>query len=180
MIAALLAVPSAAHAQFEFGGQLGLRSRSENGKTVNGFQIGAVIVHTRGAIAQIVDLAIVQMRNKTTTGGAVLENSAEATLIFRRALTHLIGAGIGPAVGYATGCASGGIDKISYGEVPCVADFADKGTVRVGYAIQLDIARTLRTGAVVRAGLRGTGLTVASGNASPKPALWAGLTLPIR
>lgn len=180
VIVALLAVPSAAHAQFEFGGQLGLRSRSENGKTVNGSQFGVVLVHTSGSTAQIVDLAVVQMRNKTATGAAVRENSVEASLLIRRALTHMIGVGLGPAVGYAIGCASRDVDGVDFGDVLCVSDFANKGTVRVGYAIQLDIARTLRTGAVVRAGLRGTGHTVASGSASPKPALWAGLTLPMR
>jgi hypothetical protein len=178
---ALLAAPAAAYAQWEVGGQLGLRTRSESEGTLNGMQIGAIIVHNNGAqYSQTLDLLSVQMRGHTAAGGAVRENSIESVLLFRRALGGVFGASIGPAASYSLGCVSGGTNEIGYGSVPCIHDFSVSGTTRIGYAVQLDMVKANARGAAFRAGLRGTGHTVASGSASPKAAVWIGTTLPIR
>ncbi len=183
-IAVLIAAPAAAHAQWEFGGQIGLRSRSENGATVNGSQIGAIVVRNAGAWSQTLDLLSVQMRNANATGGAVRENSLEGVLLFRHALGGALGgvfgASIGPAASYSIGCTSGGTGGIGYGQVGCLNDFSVDGAMRLGYALQLDAVKANARGAVFRAGLRATGHTVGAGSASPKPSLWAGMTLPLR
>jgi len=179
-IAALVAAPVAAHAQWEFGGQIGLRTRSDAGTTVNGSQIGAIIVHNSRAFSQTLDLLSVQMRGSTPTGGAVRENSIEGVLLVRRALHGAFGAAIGPAASYSIGCSSGGSGGIGYGQVACVNDFTTDGTVRIGYAVQLDAVKANARGAVFRAGLRATGHTVGAGSATPKPSVWAGMTLPLR
>jgi len=178
-LAALLALPAAAHAQWQLGGNVGFRSRPENGTTVNGTQLEMMIVHKRGATTHFFDLAWTQMRNETPDGGAVRENALEGTILFRRALRGPFGIGAGPALGYSLGCSSGGTGSVGYGPTTCLVEYATKGTLRPGYAIQLDLEQANARGAVLRAGIRASGHTVASGTVTPKPSIWLGFTLPL-
>jgi hypothetical protein len=179
LLAILVAIPAAAQAQTQVGLNLGLRTRSDAGKQVNGTQLEGMIVRPIGTWKAMALLAFTQMRNSWPTGGAVRENGIEATLLFRRAISGGLGWAAGPAIGYATGCASGGTGGITYGATTCIQSFADKGTVRPGYALQLDWERANARGAVFRTGVRAIGHTTAAGSKTPKPAVWIGFTLPI-
>ena len=178
VFAALIAVPATAHAQMQFGGNIGYRSRADDGHTVTGTQLEAMLVRPAGKTTYLATLAIVQMRNHTPAG-VVRENSFEGALLYRRAIVGALGAALGPAVGLSFGCASGGTGGTGYGSQPCAVYFADKGTVRPGYALQLDWSTANARGAVFRAGVRAIGHTVASGSKTPKPAVWLGFTLPL-
>jgi len=195
LIATLLATPALAHAQWQVGGSLGFRTRPEDGRTLPGTQLEIMAVKPAGVTSHVFSLASVQMRNRTAAGGAVRENSFEAAYLYRRVLDdafggvfknalkgafkNALGLAAGPVVSYSIGCASGGTGAVTYGATPCLVSFADKGTVTPGYIIQLDLQKTNQRGVTWRAGLRGTGHTVASGSLTPKPSLWAGFTAPL-
>ncbi len=181
LLAALLTVPAAASAQWQVGGNFGLRTRPDggDGKIVYGTQFEGMIVKPAGKTTHILQGAIVQMRNHDADGYNVRENSLEASYLYRRAIRGALGVAAGPAVGYSTGCASGGTRSTTYGATTCVAYYTDKGTVRPGYIVQLDVAKTNARGVTWRAGLRATGRTVASGSKTPKPVIWAGFTAPL-
>jgi len=176
----LCLIPAVAHGQVQVGLNLGLRTRTDAGQRVNGTQLeGMIIAPHMGNWTPMALLAFTQMRNSWPTGGAVRENGVEATLLFRRAIRGGLGWAAGPAIGYAAGCASGGTGGITYGATKCIQSFADKGTVRPGYALQLDWEKSNARGAVFRTGLRAIGHTTASGSKTPKPAAWVGFTLPL-
>lgn len=180
LITILVFIPALAQSQVQVGLNLGLRTRSDDGKQVNGTQLeGMIIVRPMRNWTPMALLAFTQMRNRWPGGGAVRENGVEATLLFRRAITGGLGWAAGPAIGYAAGCASGGTGGITYGATTCIQSFADKGTVRPGYALQLDWEKSNARGAVFRTGLRAIGHTTASGSKTPKPAVWIGFTLPL-
>jgi len=176
----LFFIPAAAHSQTQVGLNFGLRTRSDAGKQVNGTQLeGMIIARPMRNWTPMALLAFTQMRNEWPIGGAVRENGIEATLLFRRTITGGLGWAAGPAIGYATGCASGGTGGITYGPTTCIQSFADKGTVRAGYALQLDWAKANARGAVFRTGVRAVGHTTASGSKTPKPGVWIGFSLPL-
>ena len=183
VFAALLALPTAAPAQIQIGGNFGVRWRDDDGAAgrIRGIQLEGMIVRSTGRWEQVASLAITQMNNKSATLGTVRENGVEATLLFRHGMARGFGWAIGPAIGVATGCAQGGAnyDGTVYGTQTCLVSFANKGTVRPGYALQLDWKRASARGAVLRTGLRAVGHTTASGSKTPKPAVWLGLTLPL-
>ena len=112
----LFLFPALAHSQVQVGLNLGLRTRSDAGKQVNGTQLeGMIIARPMGNWRPMALLAFTQMRNRWPVGGAVRENGIEATLLFRRAIRGGLGWAAGPAIGYAAGCASGGTGGITYG-----------------------------------------------------------------
>lgn len=183
LAALLLLTPALAGAQQSSGIQLGLnlgyRTRTESGTTLGGTQLEGMIVHPMGSWTHIASLALTQMRNSLPGGGAVRENGVEASLLFRRAITRGLGWGAGPVLSYATGCASGGTGGVTYGATTCLVSYANKGTFRPGYALQLDWEKANSRGAVFRAGVRAVGHTVASGSMAPKPGAWVGFSLPL-
>ncbi len=179
LAAALALAPTLAHAQVQVGGNIGVRMRNDGDNFVRGVQLEAMLVHPAGRYSHWLNLAIVQMKNHTSTGGIVRENSIEGTVLLHRLFAAGIGGAIGPVLSYGTGCASGGAGGVGYGKVGCVVSFAEKGTVRPGYALQLDWAKANARGAVFRAGVRAVGHTVGSGSKTPKPGAWAGFTLPL-
>jgi hypothetical protein len=180
LLAALVLAPAVAHAQWQMGLTFGVRARPDNGRTISGLQFEGMIVHPMQSFTGIASLAIVQMRNKTTAGNGFVENSIEANLLLRRKLAGIWCASFGPVLSYSTGCASSSdLHGTTYGAVACSASFVQKGTVRPGYLIQLDLEKTNARGVTWRAGLRGTGHTVASGSKTPKPVLWGGFTAPL-
>jgi len=181
-LALLLALPVPAAAQWQIGGNIGLRTRPDggDGNTVLGIQFEGMIVKPAGAWTHFFQGAVIQMKNHNALGERLRENSVEVSYMLRRALYGPFGVAIGPALGYSTGCASGGNKSTgNYGATPCVATYADKGTKRPGYNAQIDYAWTNARGITWRWGVRATGHTVASGSKDPKPVLWAGLTAPL-
>jgi hypothetical protein len=176
----LLMLPVAAEAQWQIGGNIGLRTRPDggDGNTVLGVQFEGMIVKVAGKSSYLAQGAIIQMKNHNAAGLRVRENSLEGSLLYRRALNSWLGAAVGPAIGYSTGCASGGRSGTGYGATACVASYAEKGTIRPGYILQLDAAHVTARGMTWRYGIRGTGHTVASGSKTPKPVVWAGFTAP--
>jgi len=180
-LALLTATPLAAHAQWQIGLNIGARTRPDggNGKTVPGIQFEGMIVKPAGAWSHIFQGAVIQMKNRDAADTHVRENSLEISYLLRRAiLGGPFGLAVGPALGYSTGCASGGTKSTSYGDRPCVEYYTEKGTKRPGYNFQLDYAKTNARGLTWRWGVRATGHTVASGSKTPKPVLWAGVTAP--
>lgn len=176
----MLAMPVAAHAQWQIGLNAGLRTRPDggDGNTVPGVQFEGMLVRPAGKWSHMFQGAVVQMKNSDASGQRVRENSLEGSYLLRRALNRWLGVAAGPSLGYSLGCASGGTNATTYGDTPCVASFADDGTVRPGYAVQLDGAWTTARSVTWRAGVRAVGHTVASGSKTPKPVVWAGLTAP--
>jgi hypothetical protein len=181
MLAALLiALPSLAQAQWQLGGNVAVRTRPDDGRTLWGTQLEIMGVRlTTGPVTHFFTGSVVQIRNENSTGGAVRENSVEVAYLYRRALRGAWGAAVGPTVGYSTGCASGGTGGITYGSTSCLASFTTKGTTTPGYIVQLDWAKTTSNGVSWRWGVRGTGHTPAAGSVAPKPSVWAGFTAPL-
>lgn len=180
-MAALLGAPLVAQGQIQLGANIGYRIRPEGGTRVRGAQIEGMLIVPRGQWEYQGLLTIAQMSNHYVTGEPTRENSVEGTLLFRRALAYGLGAGIGPTLSVATGCASGGSGDgggLAYGTVPCLVPYANKGTFRPGYTLQLDYVRTNARGISLRAGLRAMGHTVASGSKTPKPGAWLGFSAP--
>ena len=181
VLIAVLIVPAAASAQWQIGGNFGIRARPDggDGNTVYGTQFEGMIVKPGGNVTHILTGSFIQMRNHDAAGNNIRENSVELGYLYRLALKGSLGLAIGPALGISTGCAAGGTHSTTYGATQCVVSYADKGTVRPGYILQLDFAKTNTRGVTWRAGVRATGHTVASGSKTPKPSIWGGFTAPL-
>jgi hypothetical protein len=177
----MLTLPMVANAQWQIGGNLGLRTRPDggDGKSVLGVQLEGMLVKPAGQWTHLLQGAIVQMKNHNAAGQNIRENSLEGSYLLRRALGDRFGIAAGPVLGYSLGCASGGKNATTYGDTPCVASFADDGTVRPGYALQLDAEWKSARGVTWRAGVRAVGRTMASGSKTPKPVVWGGLSAPL-
>ena len=181
IVAVLFLAPAIAGAQMQMGMNFGMRHRPDagDGGSVWGTQFEGMMIFPDGRVSHQMLGAVVQMRNRNAAGANVRENSLEVGYLFRYALGGLLGLAAGPAMGYSTGCASGGTHGVTYGSTPCIASFASKGTMRVGYNVQLDFATSNARGVTLRFGARVTGSTVASGDALPKPVLWGGFSAPL-
>lgn len=172
----LLAMPVAAHAQWQIGLNAGIRTRPDggDGNTVLGVQFEGMIVKAAGKWTHLLQGAVVQMKNNTAAGERVRENSIEGTYMLRREVSRHFGLAAGPVLSYSFGCRVNRTFEV----VGCIEYYAEDGTVRPGYNLQLDYARTTTRGMTWRWGVRATGHTVASGSKSPKPVVWAGFTAP--
>ncbi|MBM3908850.1 MAG: hypothetical protein FJ363_12355 [Gemmatimonadetes bacterium] len=172
----MLALPIVAQAQWQVGGNVGLRTRPDggDGKTVLGLQFEGMLVKPAGKWSHVFQGAVVQMKNNDATGNRVRENSIEGAYMLRREVSRHFGVSAGPVLSYSFGCRV----NDTFDVVGCIDDFAEDGTVRPGYHLQLDYAKTTANGVTWRWGVRATGHTVASGSATPKPAVWGGLTAP--
>lgn len=181
LLAAVLFAPAAAAAQWQVGGNFGLRARPDggDGQTVFGTQFEVMAVKAGPRVSHIFSGSSVQMRNHTADGSNIRENGIELGYMYRRAINDAWGAAIGPVLGYSTGCASGGTHSVTYGATHCIESYTAKGTKRPGYNLQLDWQKTTANSVTWRAGARLTGHTVASGSKTPKPVVWAGFTAPL-
>jgi hypothetical protein len=173
----MLALPIAAHAQWQIGGNVGLRARPDggDGRAVFGLQFEGMLVKPTGQWSHVLLGGIVQMKNNDASGQRVRENSVEGAYLLRRSVARHWGIGGGPVLSYSFGCR---VDA-TFDVVGCIEYFAEDGTVRPGYNLQLDYARTAANGVTWRWGVRATGHTVASGSKTPKPVVWGGLTAPL-
>lgn len=181
IVAVLFLAPAIAGAQMQMGMNFGMRHRPDagDGGSVWGTQFEGMMIFPKGRVSHEVLGAFVQMRNRDAGGFNVRENSVEASYLLRYSLTGGWGVSAGPAIGASLGCTAGGTHSTTYGFTSCVDTFADKGTIRPGYTVQLDFAHSNSRGVTFRLGARVTGHTVASGDALPKPVLWGGFSAPL-